>query len=492
MKRLEAPIFEKSVSGHRATVWPKTDAQIPAHKIPANLLRKQEPRLPEVAEVDCIRHFTRLSQLNFSIDTNFYPLGSCTMKYNPKINDRVAALSGFAGIHPYQPEIAVQGALELLYGLEHMLCEITGMDAMTLQPAAGAHGEYTGIMVIREYFKQKGQKKTKVLVPDSSHGTNPSSARLAGFEVVTIKSGSDGCVDLEALKAALDDKVAALMLTNPNTVGLFEKDILEISRMVHDKGGLLYYDGANLNALLGLVRPGDMGFDVIHLNLHKSFSTPHGGGGPGSGPVGVKKELESFLPIPRIHKDEKTEDGRIYSWDYDRPKSIGKVRSFYGNFGVLVRAYTYILAHGSPGMCRISKAAIVHANYLKEKLKSKYTLPYDVPCMHEFVLSADRQKAGGSSARDIAKRLLDFGFHSPTIYWPQIVKECIMIEPTETESRKTLDEFSEAMLKIAKEIEEDPKKLADAPYTLPVQRMDEVKAARELDIRFDSSKKSDS
>ncbi|MDL5054473.1 aminomethyl-transferring glycine dehydrogenase subunit GcvPB [Oscillatoria laete-virens NRMC-F 0139] len=339
-------------------------------------------------------------------------------------------------------------------------------------------------MMIREYFRKKGENRTKVLVPDSSHGTNPSSARLAGYDVVTIKSGADGCVDLGALEAALDGQVAALMLTNPNTVGLFEKNITQIARMVHDKGGLLYYDGANLNALLGLARPGDMGFDVIHLNLHKSFSTPHGGGGPGAGPVGVKKALEPFLPVPRIRKLDNGERFSGFSWDHARPDSIGKVRSFYGNFGVLVRAYTYIRAHGQEGMRRISKAAIVNANYLKARLKDDYTVPYDVPCMHEFVLSGDRQKAAGSSARDIAKRLLDFGFHSPTIYWPQIVKECIMIEPTETESRKTLDEFAGAMTQIAREIQEDPKKLAQAPFTLPVQRMDEVKAARELDIRF--------
>jgi len=487
MKRLEAPIFEKSVSGHRATTFPVINDIPDDCPIPAHLLRSQEPVLPEVSEVDCVRHFTRLSQLNFSIDTNFYPLGSCTMKYNPKINDRAAALSGFAQIHPYQPEKSCQGAMQLLYELEQMLCGITGMDEVTLQPAAGAHGEYTGIMVIREYFKSKGEKRTKVLVPDSSHGTNPSSARLAGYEVVTIKSGADGCVDLDSLKMALDDQVAALMLTNPNTVGLFEKNIVQIAQMVHDQGGLLYYDGANLNALLGLARPGDMGFDVIHLNLHKSFSTPHGGGGPGAGPVGVKKSLADFLPVPRIRKADNQDRSYGYSWDSQLPDSIGKIRSFYGNFGVLVRAYTYIRAHGAEGMRRISKGAIVNANYLKEKLKGQYTLPYDVPCMHEFVLSGDQQKAKGSSARDIAKRLLDFGFHSPTIYWPQIVKECIMIEPTETESRKTLDEFAEAMLQIAREIDEDPKKLAGAPYTLPVQRMDEVKAARELDINFNKT-----
>ncbi|MDX2225824.1 MAG: aminomethyl-transferring glycine dehydrogenase subunit GcvPB [Verrucomicrobiae bacterium] len=485
MKTIEPLIFEKSVPGNRASPVPESVASGESlGALPRGFLRQTAPALPEVSEIDVVRHFTRLSQLNFSVDTNFYPLGSCTMKYNPKINDRAATLPGFAAIHPYQPDASVQGALEMLFELERMLCEITGMDAVTLQPAAGAHGEFTGILCIRSYHESRGNRRKKVIVPDSSHGTNPSSARLAGYEVVTIPSGRDGCVDLSALEKALDEEVAAIMLTNPNTVGLFEKDILKIREMVHAKGALLYYDGANLNALLGLARPGDMGFDVIHLNLHKSFSTPHGGGGPGAGPVGVKKELEAYLPTPRLVRRPGSDPAQ-FQWDDNRPDSIGKVRSFYGNFGVLVRAYTYIRAHGAEGLRRSSRGAIINANYLKAKLREVYNDPYPGPCMHEFVLSGEKQKQQGSSARDIAKRLLDFGYHAPTIYWPMIVKECLMIEPTETESRKTLDGFAEAMVQIAREITEDPKKLASAPYTMPVQRMDEVKAARQLDVRFD-------
>ncbi|MDZ4816171.1 MAG: aminomethyl-transferring glycine dehydrogenase subunit GcvPB [Verrucomicrobiota bacterium] len=476
-KLTESVIFEKSVEGHVGTTFSVKPGA--ANHIPEEFRRRSPLNLPQVSELDVVRHYTRLSQLNFSIDTNFYPLGSCTMKYNPKINDKAAALPGFASIHPYQPEETVQGAMALFHELEGMLCEITGMNAFSLQPAAGAHGELAGIFVIRAYHLSKGRQRKKVLVPDSSHGTNPSSAKLGGYEVVTIPSGADGCVDVAALEKALDEDVAAIMLTNPNTVGLFEKDIIQIGKMVHAKGGLLYYDGANLNALLGLARPGDMGFDVMHVNLHKSFSTPHGGGGPGSGPVGVKKELEEFLPVPRIVQKE----GRFF-WDYNRPKSIGRVRCFYGNFGVLVRAYTYIRAHGAEGLIRIATGAIVNANYLKAQLKENYTDPYPGPCMHEFVLSGDQQKALGSSARDVAKRLLDYGFHSPTIYWPQIVKECIMIEPTETESRQTLDSFIMAMNKISVEIKENPEQMKNAPFDMPIQRVDEVKAARDLDIRF--------
>ena len=483
----ESLIFELSSPGRRACSLPAfaAPAKPLTELVPQDCLRQHDADLPEVSEIDVVRHVTRLSQLNFSVDTHFYPLGSCTMKYNPKINDRIASLPGFANIHPYQPASTTQGALAAFELLEQTLCAITGMDAFTLQPAAGAHGELTGLLLIRAYHTARGNPRRKVIVPDSAHGTNPSSAHLAGYHVVTVPSNNRGEVDIEKFRAVLDDEVAAVMLTNPSTHGVFETNILEIAAMAHKAGALLYYDGANLNALVGLARPGDMGFDVVHLNVHKTFSTPHGGGGPGAGPVGVKKALEPFLPVPRLKvvKGENTDASRL-AWNYDRPQTIGKMRSFYGSTGVLIRALTYILAHGDEGMRRVSKVAIINANYIKAKLKDLYDDPFPQACMHEIVFSARLQKKQGSSARDIAKRLLDFGFHAPTIYFPMTVPEALMIEPTETESRETLDRFIAAMRQIAEEITRNAETLHNAPFTMPVTRVDEVKAARELDVNF--------
>jgi len=475
-------IFDRSVPGHRGYALPAYDG--PKKKlsdlVPRQWLREHDAELPEVSEVDVVRHYTRLSQLNFSVDTHFYPLGSCTMKYNPKVNDRMASLAGFANLHPYQPAATLQGMLQLLAELERMLCAITGMEAFTLQPAAGAHGELTGLLLIRAYHTQRGHPRRKVIVPDSAHGTNPSSAHMAGYAVVTVPSARNGEVDFEAFQAALDEEVAAVMLTNPSTHGIFETRILDIARLAHQKGALLYYDGANLNALVGLARPGDMGFDVMHLNLHKTFSTPHGGGGPGAGPVGVKSALVPYLPVPRVV----ARGASAFALDYERPLSIGKVRSFYGNIGVLIRAHAYLRALGADGLRRVSRGAIINANYVKAKLRDLYDDPFPQPCMHEVVLSARRQKKQGSSARDIAKRLLDFGFHAPTVYFPLTVPEALMIEPTETESRRTLDRFIAVMRQIAEEIGRDAATLQRAPFTMPVKRVDEVKAARELDVNY--------
>lgn len=469
-------VFERSRPGRKAYSLPACDvpSQPVEQWVPKAYLRREEAKLPELYEVDVIRHYTMLSRRNFGVDNGFYPLGSCTMKYNPKINEDAARLDGFAKIHPYQPEETVQGALQLLYELQNDLAEITGMDEVSLQPAAGAHGEWTGLMMIRAWHESRGEKRTKVIVPDSAHGTNPASATAAGFETITIPSGADGLVDLEALRAAVGEDTAALMLTNPNTLGLFEKEILKIAKIVHDAGGLLYYDGANANAILGQTRPGDMGFDVVHLNLHKTFSTPHGGGGPGSGPVGVKKELAPFLPKPRIVRNE---DG-YYELDEDRPQSIGRVKSFYGNFGILVRAWTYIRSLGPDGLRQVSEDAVLNANYLMRKLEPYYDLPYPQHCKHEFVLSGKRQKKQGVRTLDIAKRLIDYGFHPPTIYFPLNVEEAIMIEPTETESKETLDRFIEAMIAIAHEAETEPDTVISAPHHAPVKRMDEATAAR--------------
>ncbi|HEY4001146.1 MAG TPA: aminomethyl-transferring glycine dehydrogenase subunit GcvPB [Candidatus Xenobia bacterium] len=478
----EKLIFEMGRPGRRG-VMP------PAQEVPdagtgdltaMGMLRKDVPGLPEASELDVIRHFTRLSQRNFSIDTNFYPLGSCTMKYNPKVNELVARLPGLAGLHPMAPEASVQGALQLIYDLEGYLRSATGMDRLSLQPAAGEHGEFTALLIIAAYYKKLGQRRTKVLVPDSAHGTNPSSAALAGFKVVSIKSGADGAVDLNELDKALGDDVACLMLTNPSTLGLFERDILEVAKRVHAAGALLYYDGANLNATLGLVRPGDMGFDLVHLNLHKTFSTPHGGGGPGAGPVGVKKHLVPYLPSPMVE----LRDGR-YVLDDDRPESIGQVRSFWGNFLVLVRAYAFIRAHGAEGLKAIAQHAVLNANYLLSRLKGSYDVAFDRICMHEFVLTARGIKVTtGVRALDIAKRLLDYGIHAPTVYFPLIVEEAMMIEPTETESKETLDLFVDAMLEIAHDATERPDFLKAAPHTTPVSRLDEVGAARNLDLAW--------
>ncbi|WJE14368.1 aminomethyl-transferring glycine dehydrogenase subunit GcvPB [Halobacillus sp. ACCC02827] len=443
-------------------------------------VRKQEPDLPEVSELQIIRHYTGLSKRNHGVDSGFYPLGSCTMKYNPKMNEDVARFPGFSHIHPYQPEETVQGALHLMYDLQESLAAITGMDTVTLQPAAGAHGEWTGLMMIRAYHEANGDyNRTKVIVPDSAHGTNPASATVAGFEAVTVKSDDRGLVDLEDLKRVVDEETAALMLTNPNTLGLFEEDIEEMAAIVHEAGGKLYYDGANLNAVLGYARPGDMGFDVVHLNLHKTFTGPHGGGGPGSGPVGVTAELAAYLPKPILVKQ-----GGQYIFDYDRPDSIGRVKPYYGNFGINVRAYTYIRTMGAEGLKKVSEYAVINANYMMRRLQEYYDLPFDRHCKHEFILSGRRQKKLGVRTLDIAKRLLDFGYHPPTIYFPINVEEAMMIEPTETESKETLDGFIDVMIQIAKEAEENPEIVQEAPHTTIVSRMDETQAARKPVLRY--------
>ncbi|PCL93518.1 aminomethyl-transferring glycine dehydrogenase subunit GcvPB [Paenibacillus lautus] len=476
MKPEKALIFELSKPGRVAYSLPECDVPETdaASFIPESLLRRKPAELPEVYEVDVIRHYTELSRRNFGIDNGFYPLGSCTMKYNPKINEDVARFAGFAKIHPYQPEESIQGALELLYTLQNDLAALTGMDQVTLQPAAGAHGEWTGLMLIRAYHESRGEKRTKVIVPDSSHGTNPASATVAGYDTITIKSNERGMVDLDALRAVVGEDTAALMLTNPSTLGLFEEQIVEIAEIVHDAGGLLYYDGANSNAIMGITRPGDMGFDVVHLNLHKTMSTPHGGGGPGAGPVGVKSLLIPFLPKPIVSKRQ---DGTFY-WDYDRPQSIGRVKAFYGNFGILVRAYAYIRTYGPEGLRRVSELAVLNANYMMHRLAPYYEVAYPGLCKHEFVLSGRKLKEYGVRTLDVAKRLLDFGYHPPTIYFPLNVEECIMIEPTETESKETLDGFIDTMIQIAKEAESTPDVVINAPYTTVVKRLDETTAAR--------------
>ncbi|WP_339210101.1 aminomethyl-transferring glycine dehydrogenase subunit GcvPB [Aeribacillus sp. FSL K6-8210] len=476
-------IFEISKPGRIGYSLP--DLDVPEENIdqliPSDYLRAEDAELPEVSELDIMRHYTALSKRNHGVDSGFYPLGSCTMKYNPKINENVARLTGFSYIHPLQDEATVQGAMELMYDLSEHLKEITGMDAVTLQPSAGAHGEWTGLMMIRAYHEANGEKhRTQVIVPDSAHGTNPASATVAGFETVTVRSDQNGLVDLDDLKRVVGENTAALMLTNPNTLGLFEEYIVEMAEIVHSVGGKLYYDGANLNAILGKARPGDMGFDVVHLNLHKTFTGPHGGGGPGSGPVGVKKELIPFLPKPVLVKDENG-----FRFDEDRPQSIGRVKSFYGNFGINVRAYTYIRSMGPDGLKAVSENAVLNANYMLKKLAPYYEMPYDRICKHEFVLSAKRQKKLGVRALDIAKRLLDFGYHPPTIYFPLNVEECMMIEPTETESKETLDAFIEAMIQIAKEAEEEPEIVQEAPHTTVVKRLDETLAARNPILKYE-------
>lgn len=475
-------IFEKSKKGRKAYSLPECDVpDLSLDIIDSKYLRKEDPSLPEVSELDAVRHFTQMSQRNHGVDSGFYPLGSCTMKYNPKVNEQVARFDGFAKIHPYQQETTVQGALKLMYDLGRMLSEITAMDEFTLQPAAGAHGELTGLMMMKSYhLKRNDDKRTKIIVPDSAHGTNPASAAVAGFDVVEVKSNDKGLVDLEALKAAVGDDTAGFMLTNPNTLGLFDENILEISKIVHDAGGLMYYDGANANAILGISRPGDMGFDLVHLNLHKTFSTPHGGGGPGSGPVGVKKHLVEFLPLPLVSKKD-----HGYYFDYDRPFSIGKVKSAYGNFGVLVRAYAYILSMGPDGLKEVAENAVLSANYIAQKLKDKYLLPLDTEYMHECVLSGIWQKEKyGVTTLDIAKRLLDFGYHPPTIYFPLIVHEAMMIEPTECETKETLDDFIHVMRQIADEAERDPELVKTAPHTTVIGRLDETQAARKPVLRY--------
>ncbi|WP_010678047.1 aminomethyl-transferring glycine dehydrogenase subunit GcvPB [Bacillus timonensis] len=483
MNKQDQPlIFELSNPGRIGYSLP--DLDVPEVNIddviPSDYLRVEEPELPEVSELDIMRHYTALSKRNHGVDSGFYPLGSCTMKYNPKINENVARYNGFAHIHPLQDESTVQGALELMYDLQEHLKEITGMDEVTLQPAAGAHGEWTGLMMIRAYHEANyDTARTKVIVPDSAHGTNPASATVAGFETITVKSGEDGLVDLEDLRRVVGPDTAALMLTNPNTLGLFEENILEMTEIIHSAGGKVYYDGANLNAVLSKARPGDMGFDVVHLNLHKTFTGPHGGGGPGSGPVGVKADLIPFLPKPVLVK---TEEG--YHFEYNRPQSIGRVKPYYGNFGINVRAYTYIRSMGPDGLKAVTENAVINANYMMRRLAPYFDLPYDKHCKHEFVLSGRRQKKLGVRTLDIAKRLLDFGYHPPTIYFPLNVEECMMIEPTETESKETLDAFIEAMIQIAKETEENPEIVQEAPHTTIVSRLDETLAARKPVLRF--------
>jgi len=473
-------IFEKSRPGTRGVKLPDAGVEHNLNKyLPENLLKEEKLDLPELTELDVMRHFINLSRKNFSVDTVFYPLGSCTMKYNPKINEYAASLDGFLNIHPNQDEGTAQGALQLMYELQEYLKIITGLDAVSLQPSAGAHGEFTGMLIVKSYFEKKGEKRTKVIIPDSAHGTNPASAKMCGFDIVEIKSNSKGLVDIEELKKVLDNDVAALMMTNPNTLGLFEENIQEISKLMHDAGALLYYDGANLNAIMGITNPGLMGFDVVHVNLHKTFSTPHGGGGPGAGPVAVVEKLADFLPVPVAAKKNNT-----YYLNYDLKNTIGKVKAFYGNFGVLVRAYTYILTMGKEGLKKASEDAVLNANYLKEKLKDYYDLPYDRLCMHEFVLSADKQKHEGVNALGIAKRLMDFDIHPPTVYFPLIVHEAMMIEPTETESKETLDNFIDVMRKINTEIQNDPALVQESPLKTSVSKVDETLAARQPNLRW--------
>ncbi|MDI6715701.1 MAG: aminomethyl-transferring glycine dehydrogenase subunit GcvPB [Actinomycetota bacterium] len=470
-------IYDISEPGKKACSLPRLDVpekDIP-YLIPKKHLRGRIPRLPEVTEGEIARHFTNLSNTNFAVDTVFYPLGSCTMKYSPKVNELLSKMEGFSDIHPYQDESQVQGALRIMYELADWLAEIGGFTKVSLQPAAGAHGELTGLAMIRAYHEHNGNPRQKVIIPDSAHGTNPATAAMLGYKVVQVPSDKYGGVDVNALEKLLDDQVAAIFLTNPNTLGIFDRNILKINEMVHSVGALSYCDGANLNAILGKSRPGDMDFDVLHFNLHKTFSTPHGGGGPGSGPVGVNKILEPFLPVPVIEKDDVLD---AYYLNYDRPLSIGRIRAFYGNFAVIVKAYCYIKALGRNGLNHVSDISVLNANYLKNKLKRIYDLPYDVPCMHEFVLSASKQKRLGIKARDIAKRLIDYNIHPPTIYFPLIVDEALMIEPTETESLRNLDLFVEAMERIAEEAINNPEKILEAPHNTAISRLNEAEAAR--------------
>ena len=470
-------IFERSQPGRRASSLP--ELPLPKAEVPAELRRERPPRLPELAEPELVRHFSELATQTFGIDTGFYPLGSCTMKHNPRVNERVVALPGFRDLHPYQDEDGAQGALELMWRLQEMLAEIVGLDAVSLQPAAGSQGELTGLMLMRAYFAERGEERDTVITADTAHGTNPASVTMAGYRLQSVATDPRGNLDLDELRAKVDERTAGLMLTNPSTLGLFDEHIEEVASIFHDAGALLYYDGANLNAVCGISRPGDMGFDIVHFNLHKTFSQPHGGGGPGAGPIAVRELLEPFLPVPAVVRD-----GERFRLDYDRPRSIGKVRGFYGPFGVFVRAYAFIRSYG-PALREMSEVAVLNANYLLAKLKDAYDVPFDRLCMHEFVLSARTLKrAHGVTALDVAKRLIDFGFHPPTIYFPLIVPEALMIEPTETEAKETLDAFVEAMLAIVREAEEDPQVLKEAPHSRPVRRLDEVKAAKRAVVRY--------
>jgi glycine dehydrogenase subunit 2 len=477
----EALLFERSSPGKRA--WQLPELDVPAVDasvaLGAGNVRAEIPGFPEVSEVEAIRHFTRLSTWNYAIDYGMYPLGSCTMKYNPRINELVARIEGLAWAHPYQPEALAQGAMEVMARLEAALAEITGMDAVTLQPSAGAQGELTGILLIRALLEQRGNPRRKILIPDSAHGTNPATAAIAGYVVENVKSTDTGVLDLEALARSVDPDVAALMVTNPNTLGVFEENIVEAAEILHAKGALLYMDGANMNALVGIARPGDFGVDVMHLNLHKTFSTPHGGGGPGAGPVAVKKALEPFLPAPRLKRVR----GK-WAWDFKRKHSIGRVRAFYGNFGVLVRALAYILAHGGPGLRNATVDAVLNAVYIRKQLEPYFDLPYPAPNMHEVVFSDERQVKLGVRTGDLAKRLIDYGFHPYTVSFPLIVHGALMIEPTETEGKLELDQFIDAMISIAKEVETDPELVKQAPHSTRTSRVDEVAAARKPVLRW--------
>jgi glycine dehydrogenase subunit 2 len=484
---VEKLIFELSSQGRRASTYPKCDTpeRDLSEIFPADLLREDEIGMPSVTEGDLVRHFIALSVLNHHVDKGFYPLGSCTMKYNPKINENLSRLNGLSDLHPLQPESLSQGALALMHGLGEMLKEVSGFNAVTLQPAAGAQGEFTGLLVMRAYHEKRNDPRSKVIIPDTAHGTNPASVSLCGYETKTVKSNEEGTVDLKSLAEILDEDVAAVMLTVPNTLGKFERDILEISRIVHDVGALMYLDGANLNAFMGITSPSQMGFDAMHFNLHKTFSTPHGGGGPGSGPVGVVSELADFLPVPVIELEK---DG-TFKLNHDKENSIGRVHSYYGNFLVMVRAYTYLLMQGPGGLRSISENAIINANYVMRKLEKYYENPYPGICMHECVLTGEKHRKLGVRTLDIAKRLLDFGIHAPTVYFPIIVPEALMIEPTETESRESLDHFIEAMITIDSEVDKDPEILKGAPRCTPVRRLDEARAARELVLKWEDEDK---
>ena len=474
-------IYEKSKPGRRASAIPR-HAGLPAGDVPDELRRAEPPRLPEVTEFELVRHFTELSTRNFGVDTGFYPLGSCTMKYNPRVNERLVALPGFASLHPLQEEEGAQGALELEWRLQEILAEVTGLHAVSLQPAAGSQGELTGLMLVRAYFAAQGEseQRRKVVIPDTAHGTNPASVTMAGYEVTPVATDPRGNIDVDDLREKVTEETAALMLTNPSTLGLFDENIEEITSIFHGAGALMYYDGANLNAVCGISRPGDMGFDIVHINLHKTFSQPHGGGGPGGGPIAVRKTLEPFLPVPAVIR----RDDGSFGLDYDRPLTIGKVRAFTGPFGVFVRSYAFIRSYG-PRLREMSEVAVLNANYMLARLKDTYDLPFDRHCMHEFVLSARTLKREhGITALDIAKRLMDYGFHPPTIYFPLIVPEALMVEPTETEPKEILDAFCDAMLTIAREAAEEPELLKDAPHDRPVRRLDEVRAAKRAIVKY--------
>jgi glycine dehydrogenase subunit 2 len=479
-------IFEKSVKDRKGLRLPKSGINQDL-EFPAEYSRKADAELPEVSELDVVRHYTNLSRMNFSVDSNFYPLGSCTMKYNPKFTEKIAALDGFLDLHPLMPQLRgggmlAQGSLEVVYQTERLLAEITGMDAFTMQPLAGAHGELTGVMIIAAYHRYQGQKRKYIIVPDTSHGTNPASAAIAGYDVIVIPTDEKGCMDSKEFKSKLNEDVAGVMLTCPNTLGVFNSHIREICDAAHEVGALVYYDGANLNAILGKARPGDLGFDIVHLNLHKTFGTPHGGGGPGAGPVGVVKSLKEYLPISRV---KKRMDG-TYALDYNKPRSLGYIAPFCGNFGVILKSYAYIMLLGRSGLIDASEKAVLNANYCRVKLEKYFTVAYDRICMHEFVISAQKQKEKGASALDIAKYLISKGIHPPTVYFPLIVKEALMVEPTETESKETLDNFIQVLIEAADLCDSDPDALHAAPENMPVTRLDETKAARDLVLRWQS------